>query len=623
MKRVYIVLLLIITVLAAAGYYVWQQAEGQRCVQAGQASFDLSDCVFTNHHTFELDGKWSFYWEQTPSEINDQSTVSSIADVPSYWSNRYFFKNDYPAEGYATYRATVQIPNEMVGKPLAVRINSARAASELYVNHQFLKGSGTVGTNRSNEEAESKSYFAPFVSSNEVLTIEVLVSNYQHAIIAGLNQSVIIGDYDAVERLTFQYTTYDLIIVSILFGLALFFLGKWALDRTWYADIWFAMLLCFMLIFSLTTSEKIIYFWFPGMDYEIYARINLLSAWCIHTSTLMFFSYLYPAFVARRLTRISNVLTLFACVLILGFEAYVTMSFSGVIAIYGGFVQLLSLYVAVAAWRKKSAEAPYMFVAILAGICYFFLWILNLLFSVEVYHLPPIFIPTIVISLGLAIAAQQKQLVEQINTTELTKLRHQIKPHFLFNALTTIIYTVKEDRVQGVQLIERLSEFLRGNFDFDDRDSLVPLSNELDLIRSYVEIESARFGSRLEVFWHIEDEQNVSNVLLPPLLIQPLVENAIRHGVAEKEDGGFVRIDIHVEAAELIVTIEDNGNGFSEQQISSIQQNKFDELTAEGSGIGLKNVSLILLKLYGRIPLMTNLPDGGASVTLRIPMNRS
>jgi signal transduction histidine kinase len=619
-KKNSLVTLLIVVVLAAVSYFVWQKNEEQRCVEVGEGTFNLSDCRFSDNHTFKLDGDWSFYWQQTPSAINAQSTVRSFQNVPSYWSNRYFFKNDYAAEGYATYRATVRIPNKMISKPLAIRINGARTASELYVNGQLLKGSGKVGNSRNTEVARNKSYYGMFVPTTSALTIDIFISNYQNAILAGLNQSVIIGNQTAIEQLMFQYVAYDLFVLSVLMCMTLFFFGKWLNDTKWNADIWFALLLFAIFVFTATQSEKLIYVLWPTIDFDIYIRLNLLSAWIVHAATLMFVSRFYPVSVPRVLIRISNGLTIFVSGLILLMDSYISLSLAGFMVLYGLSVQFYSMYVMIVAWRKKSAEALYMFFAIFIGLCYLLIWIFNLYFNYEVHHLPPIFMPLIVILLGLSLSAKQKAIVEQINETELAKLRHQIKPHFLFNALNTIKWASQRDSAQAVSLIGNLTRFLRGSFDFDDREPLVSLGKELELVQEYLEIEKVRFGKRLRVEWQMDERLSISQIMVPSLIIQPLVENAVRHGATENERDGWVRIEVTVEARDLLITIQDNGLGFSEQQLLYLQRAQFEDASDQGFGIGLKNIQLRLMNLYGRTLNVINREDGGACVMVRIPL---
>ncbi|WP_347835123.1 response regulator [Gracilibacillus sp. JCM 18860] len=114
-------------------------------------------------------------------------------------------------------------------------------------------------------------------------------------------------------------------------------------------------------------------------------------------------------------------------------------------------------------------------------------------------------------------------------------LQSQIQPHFLYNTLNSIAALGEIDLPKMQALLEEFSNYLQLSFDFKNSDPMVPLEHELSLVRSYLYIEQERFRDRIKVCWEIEP--NI-NVFLPPLSIQPLVENAVRHGILQRKEGG-------------------------------------------------------------------------------------
>lgn len=165
---------------------------------------------------------------------------------------------------------------------------------------------------------------------------------------------------------------------------------------------------------------------------------------------------------------------------------------------------------------------------------------------------------------------------------ELRALRAQIDPHFLFNSLNSISALTTSDPAKARSMTIMLGNFFRKSLDLSAQKNIL-LDDELDLISEFLTIEQVRFGSRLKVEQTIQDV--CKKVLVPPLLLQPLVENAVRHGIAHLVDGGTIRI-----------TCEGRGQYLSVQVENPIDP---DRPRRKGIGLGLKNVRSRLGTLYG------------------------
>ncbi|MCM3173803.1 ATP-binding protein [Paenibacillus sp. MER 99-2] len=187
---------------------------------------------------------------------------------------------------------------------------------------------------------------------------------------------------------------------------------------------------------------------------------------------------------------------------------------------------------------------------------------------------------------------EMKASVQGAIRTEMAFLQAQIKPHFLYNALNVIIATCAVNPDKATDLLVELSQYLRGSFDFQNRDQLVPLHKELELVESYVHLEKARFEERLVVLYDVEPG---IRLYIPPLSIQPLVENAIRHGVMERASGGTVSLKIANTGDHILVQVEDNGVGISPERLAQVQSGR----TEGPGGVGLKNINRRLTSLYG------------------------
>ena len=206
----------------------------------------------------------------------------------------------------------------------------------------------------------------------------------------------------------------------------------------------------------------------------------------------------------------------------------------------------------------------------------------------------------------LAAAQLQTQLAE----AQLEALQRQLHPHFLFNTLNTIATLMHRDVQAADEMLVQLSDLLRLTLDRIGTQQ-VPLTDEVDFLRKYLEIEQRRFGDRLQV--HIDVDANVLDAPVPNLILQPLVENALRHGIGPKVAGGRVDVAARQKGANLELTVRDNGVGLSP-----------DKLNALHSGVGLSNTRSRLENLYGdrhRFEFQTP-SGGGLVVTIVIPLGQ-
>lgn len=207
---------------------------------------------------------------------------------------------------------------------------------------------------------------------------------------------------------------------------------------------------------------------------------------------------------------------------------------------------------------------------------------------------------------------QLKLSVKNARDAEVAFLRSQIKPHFLYNALNSIASLCMDEPQKAEELTLQLSEYLRGSFDFKQLDSFTTLDNELDLVKAYVNIEKARFGARLHVAYRIDVN---ADIRIPPLVLQPLVENAIRHGLMSKMRGGQVVITVQQHpGVGVAFSVEDNGCGMSERKREEVLG--WDK---QMKGVGLWNINQRLKLLYGKGIVIESEEGKGTQISFEIP----
>jgi two-component system LytT family sensor kinase len=208
---------------------------------------------------------------------------------------------------------------------------------------------------------------------------------------------------------------------------------------------------------------------------------------------------------------------------------------------------------------------------------------------------------------------REQEIGKLATEAELRALRAQINPHFLFNALTTIGYLIQTAPPRALDTLLRLTALLRGVL--RSEGEFTTLGRELDVVESYLDIERARFEHRLRVT--IDVPAPLRNIRLPPLLLQPLVENAVKHGIGRKQSGGEVVIRGRVERAagdqrRLALTVQDTGAGTTAQALER----------GRAAGVGLRNVERRLECQYGTagsLSIQTAL-DQGTIVEIRLPL---
>jgi two-component system sensor histidine kinase ChiS len=208
--------------------------------------------------------------------------------------------------------------------------------------------------------------------------------------------------------------------------------------------------------------------------------------------------------------------------------------------------------------------------------------------------------------------ASLKHAVNDRLSMEAAYLQAQIHPHFLFNTLNSILALSDLDTEKMRELAAAFTSYLRISFNFLTAGQLVPLERELQLVENYLYIEQQRFEERLQVEWEV----NVNaDLLIPPLTVQPLVENAVRHGVMSQAKGGTVRIRVEKQAGTVRFSVEDTGIGMREEQISKL----LSPAGKEKRGIGLLNTHSRLTRLYGQGLYIESKEGMGTAVSFVIP----
>ena len=203
--------------------------------------------------------------------------------------------------------------------------------------------------------------------------------------------------------------------------------------------------------------------------------------------------------------------------------------------------------------------------------------------------------------------AAEALLAAQLAEARLSALRMQLNPHFLFNSLNAITVLVRDQKTgDASRMLELLSGVLRQVLQSNHRQE-VTLEDELKFLEKYLAIEQVRFSDRLTILWSIDADSR--NALVPEFILQPLVENAIRHGIGKLSEAGLIEIEARVSQDDLLLVVKDSGPGYT---------------TTKQAGVGLANTRARLETLFGdRAELdVRSLNGRGTAATIRIPCRR-
>jgi len=211
---------------------------------------------------------------------------------------------------------------------------------------------------------------------------------------------------------------------------------------------------------------------------------------------------------------------------------------------------------------------------------------------------------------------------------ELSALQSQINPHFIYNTLESIsMMAIRKNNVEVSDMVSALGKLLR--YTIDKVDRLIPLKEEIRFVQSYVQIQQLRYGGRLRVEYEIDDD--IVDIHIPKLILQPLVENALYHGIDGEEHGGTIWISALRFENELLITVRDDGKGLTETEIEELNtkirtQPSYQSWRREGQhGLGLSNIAQRIMFIYGEQGDLT--VDGslgqGLAVTITIRLQET
>lgn len=565
--------------------------------------FDLSQHGQNQLESFNLNGQWEFYWDRTLSvqEIRNGQEQFVLVEAPGQWTDLTMDGQELPAFGKATYR--VRVVGAPVGERLAVRIQNQASAYRLYIDDRLLAANGNLGDTADAPISGYRPQFAEFTCQKGDFDLVLQVSNDAYAV-GGMWEPIRFGTFVSMSRVDDEIKIVEYLTIGSLFIMCFVLLLMFIIIRKEKE----MLILCgigFCVLLHLSEcGDVIISYLLPGMPIAGFGWIDYLSQGWIQFFLLYFLFSVYPSLVKRWMVLVLLVYSIgmTAFVLLAPFE--VAASTYQIMTVILLLVLLINvIYTARAALAGSIGGRSLL--AAMALILFTMLYdALSADLSLAVFFVDGWALCfTVLFLVQFTIVARRYKEAQRI---EMGLLKSQIRPHFVHNALATIISISRKDSERSRELLMDFSSYLRGCYDYEG-DDLIPLEEELDFVRAYVALEQARFGEKLKVAYQIE----VEDILVPPLILQPLVENAFVHGLREKEDGGTVTVYALRQRSGIVrLGVSDDGVGLQAQR----RKNE------ERQGIGTANINRRLARLYHTRLVYTVPEGGGCEVYMEIPI---
>ena len=547
----------------------------------------------------QLDGEWNFYTHELTDYNQEAEQEPILVRVPGTWNNPLDYKTMESKFGYGTYRLDVNL-SHAEDQILALYVSCIPCAYKIYIDDKLIGQNGIIGDSLDTETADIRPKVLYFTAPADEFVITMQVSNY-HFAKGGFWTNMYLGSLSNIQKFDQVKKTKDVFLMGIIFTVGVIYLFLFLTKYKLKQQLYFSML-CFLAILLIDFDDNmLIYRSFTGMRFETMVRL-----WYFPSSLIPFLLVLYVVelFECYQFKATISVLAFLTAVNIID-DLFVPTWISTGLSHISNIISALSLafalfvvFVSMKNHRKKAVLYLVSFSIIFISFIYDYM-----LYYTNVYNLnvgaTMVYAIAIIVMMQAYILAinfdeihkQREQAIVRAAQSELAFLQAQIKPHFLYNALSAIENVCYKDSKRAGELITDLTFYLQNSFEFGNLDRFVTLEKELQFINNYIHIQKERFGDRMDY----EEQIDIPlSTWIPILVLEPLVENAVQHGIAKAVAGGKVQLTANFVPEGIRYQIEDNGVGMDPQ----LTVHLFDE-DAERRGVGLKNIQKRLHSLYG------------------------
>jgi two-component system LytT family sensor kinase len=594
---------------------------------------DLSSVDFKQNELVALNGQWEFYWDRllTPQDFIAEKPpqLDSFIKVPGSWDDKKADNEVYPHHGVATYRLRLNYPSTL--KDPALRIQNVTTAYKLYVNGRLSAEVGKVSDKLSSFKDGEKSLILDLPKESQEIELICQVANLNYAK-GGLRESPVFGSKQVLEKQKMIFLALQLLFIGSVFIFGIYYLFLFLLQMKNKTALIFSMLCFIVALRSLIFGETALMVFFPNVTYAVRVYINYLTGYNLMPIMILFVLSIYPLEYKEITLSLVLMPTLFFDILLLTSSKFMS-TFTNYLYILILLQMIYTMVILIKVVLHKRENGIVMFIAIYIFILTIIQDILHYkgLGGINVAYMSLYGNFTVIMAMSLVQARLQanahkklilynEKLVEadilkdKIMATEMSFLQAQIKPHFLYNALSAIANICEKDGKKAGSLIIDLAIYLRGSLEFNHLDKMVTIEKELEFISTYFNIEQARFGQKIQL---VEEIEVPLDYQIPVLILQPLVENAVRHGISKKHVGGRVMVRMMQLEEGIGIEIEDDGIGIEGEKLNLLLSEK-----RKHQSVGLLNIHHRLLRLYGRGLDISSEMGRGTCIRLLIPEGR-
>ncbi len=563
-SNIILIITILITVLAIASPFIAGKIN-RNISNIPDIISGMGDFRNTNSgYTLYLSGEWE-YFDNVHIISTDETTTPTLTTIPTPIVKPITSLS--AADGFkASYKTTV---TNLTYHNAIVYVPHFAGTYKVFVNDVLITQSGTYIDQQAYANLDLIATNVNFEKDG----IYEIVIEVSCNMMPSLYMTPVIADIDYTMTFSKIAQTFRSFLTGIILFCGLFIFSYSAKGSFILSSKWLPVLCGFVAIRMMISTEgySVFSFLFPYLDYENITLIICVSTFIIKLVALLFYTETLDLKINK------NVIAAFCFAFLMlslaaGILPYIVFSPYYYIIIQAATIPLdiiILSNICDCVVRKVPYSKLYLtgYVTISVGIlvdCFYTNGIINFMSSQFMPICFTIFIITFVviyfekISKVFNTALKTAEIEKELEMANTSLMISQIQPHFLYNALNTIKYLIKRDPKSAEKAVISFSRYLRGNMDSITRKEPIPFTNELEHTKNYCDIELLRFGDKLNVIY----DTPVMEFSLPALSLQPIVENAIKHGVTKKVEGGTVTVKSSEDEHYFIITVQDDGVGF-------------------------------------------------------------
>lgn len=600
-----IILILVLSIVIILYLSLFINVNSKSYVQINKGYCDLSNMDF-KEIILNLDGEWEFYPNEIKSENFTPSNSSNYIKVPQKWDNK--------VNKTGTYRLRLRVPKEGI---YSLNLSNIFSAYNLIINNEEIIKNGVIGDSYKNEVSSWQPRVVQFYTSSKDIEIIIQVSNY-HNNKGGIIDKISFGDSNKISRENIIRIIESAIIIGSFAGVGIYLIFLFNIENKQYVYLYLGIFCYSALILESILDASIIYYIFENISFNTISKLEYIAYMGTIITLQLFIKSIFKNEMNKLIYKVVNMVNITYLIFICLFP-FKTFAYNDGIYVFILLLNCIDILINMVNAIKNKRKYALLF--LISMIIMVFTIIIDILYKKN-YSYINITSNNYMIGLTFFLLCQIYVLSGEVTDAfsnytkakdmEIAFLQAQIAPHFIFNTLNNIYCLMNESIEKSRKLILDFSDFLRVKHKFDYRkENFYTLKEEISLIESYIKIENSRFNNQINLEIYIKKE--FMNVLIPPLLLQPIVENSIKHGFNSTK----INISIHAMKKEdkLEISVCDDGQGIGKNIISQILD---DSNTT--SGVGLKNVNFRLQKCYNSNLNIFSEVSKGTKVVFEIPM---